>query len=49
MAMSKEQHEQLIAQALDLESSGPIAPAPPGRAPPAASAHARDAAGATVR
>ena len=34
MAMSKEQHEQLIAEALELESSGPIAPAPPGRAPP---------------
>ena len=34
MAMSKEQHEQLIAETLQLESSGPIAPAPPGRAPP---------------
>lgn len=34
MAMSKEQHEQLISAALELESSGPIAPAPPGRAPP---------------
>ena len=34
MAMSMEQHEQLIAEALELESSGPIAPAPPGRAPP---------------
>ena len=32
--MSKEQHEQLIAETLELESSGPIAPAPPGRAPP---------------
>lgn len=32
--MSMEQHEQLIAEALELESSGPIAPAPPGRAPP---------------
>ena len=34
MAMSKEQHEQLITAALELESNGPIAPAPPGRAPP---------------
>ena len=34
MAMSKEQHEQLIAEAVELESSGPIAPAPAVRAPP---------------
>jgi hypothetical protein len=31
--MTKEQHEQLNDATLDLESSGPIAPAPPGRAP----------------
>ena len=32
--MSKEQHEQLIAEAVELESSGPIAQAPAVRAPP---------------
>jgi len=34
MEMNKEEHEQLIASALGLDSSGPIAPAPIGRAPP---------------
>lgn len=33
-AMTNEQHQQLIAEALALETSGPIAPAPYGRAPP---------------
>lgn len=34
MAITKQQHQQLIAEALALDSSGPIAPAPIGRAPP---------------